>query len=190
MTGQLCWRSIRSIPRTSIPYSFPRAFGGCCINANTTPQNLTAIAIAAGGGSFSALRVGFGAAKGLATALAVPLIPIPTLDITAYATPHIENNLITTVQAGRGRVIAGGYRWVEGWCADENLAPHITTWADLLENISQPTQISGEIDDNGRDALAKTDKPPRVMGSAWLPRRAGFLAELGLEIVSCWHLSN
>jgi tRNA threonylcarbamoyladenosine biosynthesis protein TsaB len=48
------------------------------------PEDLEAVACMRGPGSFTGLRVGFSAAKGMALALGIPLIACPTLDCMAY----------------------------------------------------------------------------------------------------------
>ncbi|NJL94040.1 MAG: tRNA (adenosine(37)-N6)-threonylcarbamoyltransferase complex dimerization subunit type 1 TsaB [Anaerolineae bacterium] len=68
------------------------------------PAELSVLALAQGPGSFSGLRVGFGVAKGLATALRIPLVGVPTLDILALATPRAKATLWAVAQAGRGRL--------------------------------------------------------------------------------------
>ncbi|MEO5888721.1 MAG: tRNA (adenosine(37)-N6)-threonylcarbamoyltransferase complex dimerization subunit type 1 TsaB [Ferruginibacter sp.] len=54
-------------------------------NASVSIQELAAIAISAGPGSYTGLRVGMASAKGLCYALNKPLITIGTLEIMAYA---------------------------------------------------------------------------------------------------------
>lgn len=54
-------------------------------NMGFTAENLDAIAVTAGPGSYTGLRVGFAAAKGLSYALAKPLISISTTEAMAKA---------------------------------------------------------------------------------------------------------
>lgn len=53
--------------------------------AGYTLKDLEAVAVSIGPGSYTGLRVGLSAAKGLCFALHIPLITIPTLEIMAFA---------------------------------------------------------------------------------------------------------
>lgn len=57
---------------------------------NFAPKSLSAIAVSAGPGSYTGLRIGLSAAKGLCYALDIPLIAIDTLQIMCYA-PELRN---------------------------------------------------------------------------------------------------
>lgn len=52
---------------------------------NLNPSDLNAVSISSGPGSYTGLRIGFSAAKGLAYALQIPLISIQTLKALAVA---------------------------------------------------------------------------------------------------------
>ncbi len=65
---------------------------------------LSALAVALGPGSFTSLRIGLGLVKGMALALHLPLIGVPTLDILAASQPVQDWPLATVLQAGRGRI--------------------------------------------------------------------------------------
>ena len=72
------------------------------------PDQLDAIAVSEGPGSFTGLRIGCVAAKGLCFALDIPLIALPTLQI--LATPHSENSaVVSLLDARREEVYAAVY---------------------------------------------------------------------------------
>ena len=52
-------------------------------NGGITAKQISAVAISAGPGSYTGLRIGTSTAKGLCYALSVPLLAVPTLDIIA-----------------------------------------------------------------------------------------------------------
>ena len=53
-------------------------------NASLSFENLDAICISAGPGSFTGLRVGMSYAKGIAMALDIPIVPVSTFDSLAF----------------------------------------------------------------------------------------------------------
>ena len=152
--------------------------------AHSTVEDLTALAVSQGPGSFNGLRIGFSVAKGLALARNLPLIAIPTLDVLAAAQPYFDGTLIAVLQAGRGRICAGSYRWQDtGWIGQNDL--RIESWEQLLGSIEGNTVISGEIDPQGRAQIKArieaSSKPVHINTPAFALRRAGFLAVLAYE---------
>jgi tRNA threonylcarbamoyladenosine biosynthesis protein TsaB len=150
---------------------------------------LTLLAIAQGPGSFNGLRVGYSVAMGLAAALNLPLIAIPTLSIVAAAQPAFSGQLIAVAQAGRGRVVAQTFHWVdEAWHGQPDTA--IVAWAALLGQVAASpltSLISGEIDAEGLAAIRSAQAqgvPVQISSPAASLRRAGFLAELAWQR---WH---
>ena len=159
------------------------AIGELCQRAGITVQTLTQIAVAQGPGSFSGLRIGIGVAKGLAMALAIPLIAVPTLDIVAAAQPAFKGTLIAVAQVGRGRVCAERFSWHKtSWIAANDV--EILTWEALIAAIDNKTSgeviIAGEIDTDARALIAASDKAIHLSAPALNLRRASVLADLAL----------
>ncbi|MBQ6550384.1 MAG: tRNA (adenosine(37)-N6)-threonylcarbamoyltransferase complex dimerization subunit type 1 TsaB [Lachnospiraceae bacterium] len=77
----------------------------------TKPSDLTLIAVSEGPGSFTGLRIGAAAAKGLAFALDIPIVPVPTLDAIAYGMAGSACILCPMMDARRGEVYAGLYEF-------------------------------------------------------------------------------
>lgn len=79
--------------------------------AGVEPEELNFIAISAGPGSFTGLRIGAATAKGLAQALQVPVIKVPTLAALAYNLAGMSGLVCPVMDARRGQVYAGVYRY-------------------------------------------------------------------------------
>jgi len=148
------------------------------------PPQLDAVAVALGPGSFTGLRIGLSAAKGLCLSLGIPIVGIPTLDIVAYA--HYGQNLpiCAILQAGRGRICAAVYEAAaEGWRRTSNY--DLVTVEDLSHRLTERTLFCGEIDAELRSSLTgKLGERAAMALPASSLRRAGYLAELGWQRIS------
>jgi len=144
----------------------------------TDVSSLTGLAVALGPGSFTGLRIGLALAKGLALALAIPLVGIPTLDVTVYPIRQHRTTLYAALQAGRGRICVAPYRWRRGrWRQADEMT--ITTWTELAAAAEDGAVFCGEIKARGMDALTGRTTKTTVVPAATRLRRAGYLAELG-----------
>jgi tRNA threonylcarbamoyladenosine biosynthesis protein TsaB len=145
--------------------------------------DLTGLAVALGPGSFTGLRIGLALAKGLALARAIPLVGVPTLDVTAYPVPRRRATLYATLHAGRGRICVAPYRWRRGrWRRSDEM--DITTWTKLVASAEEGAIFCGEIDARGLEALGNRAAKTTIVPAAKRLRRAGYLAELGWERLS------
>lgn len=74
-------------------------------------QEADAIAVSAGPGSFTGLRIGSATAKGLALALNKPVVAVPTLDSLAYNLYGTDRVICPMIDARRDRVYTGLYEF-------------------------------------------------------------------------------
>ena len=93
---------LASGPRAS--GSFISAVEGLFAASGALPGEVSAIAVSAGPGAFTGLRVGMSAAKGFCYGWGVPLVPVPTLLALAHRFPG-EGRIVCTVQDARRREV-------------------------------------------------------------------------------------
>lgn len=73
-------------------------------NAELTVDDLGAVAVAVGPGSFTGLRIGVAAAKGLAFAAGLPAAGVSTLEAMALGLSHMDALIVCAMDARRNQV--------------------------------------------------------------------------------------
>ena len=71
------------------------------VKSEITKDKLDAIAVSKGPGSYTGLRIGVSAAKGLCFALEIPLISIPTLEALACQVKNTDGTIVPMLDARR-----------------------------------------------------------------------------------------
>ena len=141
-----------------------------------TTENIQALGVALGPGSFTSLRVGLSLVKGLALARHLPLVGIPTLDIYAASQPASKLPLLAAIQAGRGRLAIGWYKSMKnGWQAKG--PARVATVDMLIEEIQSPSIVCGEFSAQERQRLGQVETI-KLASPAQSVRRPSVLAEL------------
>jgi len=154
-------------------------------------DDLRAIGIALGPGSFTALRVGLALAKGLALARRLTILGVPTLDILAAGQPPSDLPLAAVLQAGRSRIAVGWYRMqtLEGnesgaisvddeasWISQGK--PEIMTVDALAKSIARPSMVAGELTTDERQRLLRKRVNVVLAPMNRCVRRPSLLAEI------------
>ena len=143
------------------------------------PSGLEAVVVAVGPGSFSGLRVGMSAAKGLAMSLGIPLAGVGTLAVEAYPFLGSGMAICPVMDAGRGDVSAALFMEADGELT-EALAPSIHTVEEVCASVRERTLFCGEHLPAVQGEIARRLGPMASFPPASaLLRRPGNLAELG-----------
>ncbi|MCC6173754.1 MAG: tRNA (adenosine(37)-N6)-threonylcarbamoyltransferase complex dimerization subunit type 1 TsaB [Chloroflexi bacterium] len=144
-----------------------------------SPADLTAVAAARGPGSYTGLRVGLAAARGLAFALGVPSFGIGSLEVLANGLPPLGKPIRAVLEAGRGRVATAAFSW-DGSAYRQEGAIAGVTLDELISLIDAPCAVVGDVPAGARERL-------RAMDGVWVAppalcvRRPAVLAE------HAWH---
>ena len=123
----------RMIPGRETQERLMNAVAEVLHEASLQPLNLDALAIVTGPGSFTGVRIGMAAVKGLAEALDKPVVAVSRLAVLA-AQAGSPGAVWAWIDAGRGDIFAGHYR--DGVCLGETML----RGADALASVG-PAEI-------------------------------------------------
>ncbi len=148
--------------------------------AEMTPAQMTALAVAIGPGSFTGIRVALAAAKGMAAANDLPLFGVATLDAIAFAHQAQPWPVTALVQAGRGRVCWANYvQGVEAGAWRRASPFTISSVAAVAQATQTATLFAGDLLAETRTLLhSHLGELARFASPALTLRRASLLAEL------------
>ncbi len=146
-------------------------------------QDIDAIAIAGGPGSFTGLRIGSATAKGLGLALEKPLVQIPTVDGLAYNLYGCRDMVCPLMDARRNQTYTGLYEFTRKGM--EVLTPQCAIGIDgIVEDINgknRPVIFLGDGVPVFRSFIEENCKVPFSFAPAHLNKqRAAAVAALGL----------
>ncbi|MGH9102130.1 MAG: tRNA (adenosine(37)-N6)-threonylcarbamoyltransferase complex dimerization subunit type 1 TsaB [Acidimicrobiales bacterium] len=124
-----------------------------CAWSGVALSELEAVAVDAGPGLFTGLRVGASTAKALGRSLDVPVVGISSLDALAWPVRHCTTLLATVIDARRGQVYwalhRGGAR-IPGALGEDRVGP--------------PEELAGELSTLDEPCLAVGDGAERFGG--------------------------
>ena len=116
-----------------------------CKTAGISPKDLGMVVCMKGPGSFTGLRIGYSAAKGIAMALGIPLKAIPTMDCLVYPFSVWPGIVLPSIDAKRGCFFAALYRNGKELSGCMDASPQAiaekVTWARLSPD--EPVLLTG-----------------------------------------------
>jgi len=154
-------------------------------NAEVALEELDGIAVAQGPGSFTGLRIGAAIAKGLAYALDIPLLGVPTLDGLAYNVKHFKGLICPILNARRNQVytalyeggLVSGYKRITDY-----MAVNIKEIIDRIQITGKRVIFLGDgLDVYKQDITAELGDKGLFASQAFNMPSAASVAMLGLE---------
>lgn len=146
-------------------------------------NTVDAIAVAAGPGSFTGLRIGSATAKGLGLALNKPLVAVPTVEALAYNLYDAKGLICPIMDARRGQVYTGIYRFETHVLetVEEQMAVSIEDLIERLNTLAEPVIFLGDGVPVFRERIAELLKVPYSFAPAHVNKqRAAAVAALGM----------
>lgn len=147
-------------------------------------SSVDAIAVAAGPGSFTGLRIGSATAKGLSMALDKPIVAVPTVDALAYNMYGCADLICPIMDARRNQVYTGIYEFDEtGLSVVLEQAPMgIDELVDKLNSIGRRVVFLGDAVPVHKDYIASNMHSSYDFAPASMNRqRAASVACLGMN---------
>ncbi len=145
-------------------------------------NSIDAIAVAAGPGSFTGLRIGSATAKGLGLALKKPLIAIPTVEGLAYNLYDISGLICPIMDARRKQVYTGIYRFTDHQLkvVEDQMAVPMETVIEKLNQYGEAVTFLGDGVPVFHELIAEKMTVPYSFAPAHVNKqRAAAVAALG-----------
>lgn len=151
-------------------------------------KEVDAIAISAGPGSFTGLRIGSATAKGLGLALKKPLVEVSTIEALAYNAYGISGNVCPIMDARRNQVYTGIFSFERedtNYVMNEKTAPCAVGIDEICAKLNedgQPVMFLGDGVPVYKNQIKELlNVPYTFMTSHSLCQRAASVAALGMQ---------
>lgn len=105
-------------------------------------SDLSGLVVVSGPGSFTGLRVGLATVQGLAQALLLPIYPVSSLQVIAYANGPSDLPVVALIDARKQEVYAACYEWSDSIPVLQGLEQVITP-KELLLSIQKRSYFVG-----------------------------------------------
>ncbi len=118
-------------------------------------NDIDVIAISKGPGSYTGLRIGAAIAKGLAQALDIPMVAVPTMKALAANVFDSSRYIIPILDAKGGRAYSGIYKWENNnlVTVKEQFPINIDELVDIINGLDNDVVLNGDGSVNYKEVL-------------------------------------
>lgn len=161
-------------------------------NAGLKPGEVEALAVTTGPGSFTGIRIGLSAVKGMALAAGINIIPVSSLKALALSVDNVaadpsDTIIVPCFDARNDRVFAAAYDDASGEALIADGAYFNADFTDLLKGLPGASDkqiiVVGDGADTVRKALFFTHRVNYAPGAVILPKGI-YEASKGIEAVN------
>lgn len=123
-------------------------------------EDIDVIAVSAGPGSYTGLRIGAALAKSLSFAADIKLVSVPTLKSLAANVYDLDKLIVPVMDAKAGRIYTGIYKWENGELTEilEQFPCHIDDLVEILKNYELPIIFNGDGSVNYKEQIEQNLK--------------------------------
>lgn len=153
-------------------------------NAGLTLEEMDVVAVAAGPGSFTGVRIGVAAAKGLAWPGDKPCAPCSTLESMAWQCAHMGGEICAVMDARRNQVYAARFRARQGKLErlTEDRAIGLDELIRQVERLDGPQILVGDGAKLAQKALDEANIPNELAPPHLLYQTAWGVARCALRM--------
>ncbi len=161
-------------------------------------KDINFIAISKGPGSYTGLRIGAAIAKGLAQALDIPMVAVPTMKALAANVFDSNKYIIPILDAKGGRAYSGIYKWENNklMTIKDQFPINIDELINIINDIEGDVVLNGDGSVNYKEVLeSKVNKKIYFAPEKYNILSAASINQVGYQlikdnkIISCYDFS-
>ena len=151
-----------------------------------TPQEIDAVAVAAGPGSFTGVRIGMACAKGFAWGRQLPLYGVSTLEAMVRGAACADGVYCSCMDARKGQIYNAVFDWTAGALLrrTEDRAIAVSELEQELQTIPGPVYLVGDGAKLVFETLQDKNLPLRLLPEHLCQQRASGVALAAMERIS------
>ncbi len=112
-------------------------------HSGVSMEDIRAVAVTTGPGSFTGLRVGLALAKGLCHGLEIPVLGVSSLEALALQAPQTGPPVTAVIDSRRSELFAAQFRWQTGGRLQRKTEDTCFLLADFPARFPEPTIFVG-----------------------------------------------